>query len=177
MSHTAEQYRRQLQALLPTGPAVPRDGGAVLTALLDALAREPARVEGRGAQLVDEADPRFAEELLPDWERVAGLPNPCLADPPDTTQERRAALVAKLTLAGRQDEQYFIDLAAALGYTITITYPAAHTFQVNAPSVTVRESTCLSPCTEPLRTWGNEELECAITTLKPAHTAAQFAYS
>jgi uncharacterized protein YmfQ (DUF2313 family) len=59
--------------------------------------------------------------LLPDWERNWGLPDPCLTHPPTALNDRRLALVAKMTMLGGQSRQFFIDLAATYGYTITIT--------------------------------------------------------
>lgn len=192
---SAEAYRAQLQALLPSGAAWPRESNTALARFLAALAEEFARVDFRAEQLVDEADPRTTAELLADWERVAGLPDSCVTVA-QTTQERRDALVAKLTNLGGQSRQFFTDLAARLGYSITIT--EFHPFQVgssavgdalngdawtlawrvNAPTTTVREFRVGgSAVGDALRSWGNELLECAITRTKPAHTHVQFGYS
>lgn len=192
---SAEAYRAQLQALLPSGAAWPRESNTVLARFLATLAEELARVDVRAEQLVDEADPRTTAELLADWERVAGLPDSCVMAA-QTMQERRDALVAKLTNLGGQSRQFFIDLAARLGYSITITefYPFqvgssavgdalngdawALAWRVNAPTTTVREFRVGgSAVGDALRSWGNEPLECAITSLKPAHTHVQFGYS
>jgi len=67
-----------------------------------------------------ESDPRYTIELLPDWERNWGLPDPCVKEP-TTVGERRLALLQRMTMIGAQSRQFFIDLAASLGYTITIT--------------------------------------------------------
>jgi uncharacterized protein YmfQ (DUF2313 family) len=79
-------------------------------------------VDGRAADLLEtESDPRATTELLTDWERNWGLPDPCLTDPPTAFGPRRVALVTKMTLLGAQSRQFFIELAKTLGYTITIT--------------------------------------------------------
>lgn len=44
---TETDYLRQLQALLPPGPAWPKDDDATLTRMLAALAAELSRVDGR----------------------------------------------------------------------------------------------------------------------------------
>ncbi|MEE9357457.1 YmfQ family protein [Candidatus Vondammii sp. HM_W22] len=119
MGMSAAHYLTQLQALLPQGIAWTREPDTNLTGLLSALAEELARVDGRVAALLEEADPRTAYEPLIDWERVAGLPDSCTTAA-DTTAERRAVLHAKLTNIGGQSRQFFIDLAASLGYVITI---------------------------------------------------------
>lgn len=185
-------YTAQLQALLPSGAAWPREPEAALTRLLDALAAELAIIDGRAAQLIEEADPRSTSELLPDWERVVGLPDPCAGDD-QTLAGRRERLVQKLTTRGGQSRAYFIRLAAALGYPITITEfrpftcnsycddgldpdPWRFVWRVNAPAVTIRPFTAESGCDEPIRAWGNEVLECAISRHKPAHTNVIFGY-
>ncbi len=190
---TADDYLSQLQALLPQGPAWPRDSSATLTMLLQAMADEMSRVDNRAAQLIDETDPRTTDELLADWERVAGLPDTCVATS-QTTAQRRAALHAKLTTLGGQSAAYFIALAANLGYTVTITEFDQHTviddvnhplygqpwqfaWQVNAPQDTVGVLDVTGTVNDPLAWWGNEALECSINRLKPAHTHAMFAYS
>lgn len=195
MALTAAEYLAQLQALLPQGFAWPRQADAALTKLLLAWADELARIDGRAADLVEEADPRTTAELLADWERVAGLPDSCVVayGVTQTAAQRRDALVAKLTTIGGQSAAYYIALAARLGYTITITeyktftvrskvndplndLPWRFVFTVNAPLNTVRRFTVRSAVNEPLAAWGNELLECVISRLKPAHTHVLFAY-
>lgn len=195
MALTAANYLANLQALLPQGFAWPRQADAALTKLLLAWADELARIDGRAADLVEEADPRTTTELLADWERVAGLPDSCVVayGVTQTAAQRRDALVAKLTTIGGQSAAYYIALAARLGYTITITehktftvrskvndpindLPWRFTFTVNAPLNTVRRFTVRSAVNEPLAAWGNELLECVISRLKPAHTHVLFAY-
>lgn len=190
----AESYLRQLQALLPPGAAWPREDSATLTQTLWALAEEFARVDGRAATLRDEADPRTTFELLIDWERAFGLPAPCMDGASQTLQQRRNALVAQVTGIGDQSRQYFIDLAASAGFTITITEFRPFTvgsrvndpiyneiwrfaWQVNAPQTTVEWFAVTSGVNEGLRSWGNQLLECIISRLKPAHTKVLFAYS
>lgn len=196
MGLTATDYLAQLQALLPQGPAWPRDADAELTRLLTAWADELARVDGRTLDLVEEADPRTTAELLADWERVVGLPDPCVAAlaATQTTAQRRAALVGKLTTIGGQSAAYYIALAASLGYAITVTEFTLHdveddvehaltaapwqfAWQVNAAQDTVGVLAVTDTVEDPLAWWGNELLECVISRLKPAHTHVLFAYT
>ncbi|MDR2187042.1 MAG: DUF2313 domain-containing protein [Azonexus sp.] len=188
----ALEYRAQLLALLPPGLAWPRDEDAPLTRQLHALADEFARVDARASALIDEADPRSTTELLTDHERVAGLPDACTG-PLATLALRRAALHGRITGIGGQSVAYFTELAAALGYTISITEyrpyrvnsfvndplcdPDWHfVWQVNAPLETLRWRTVASPVSEPLAAFGNELLECVIRRFAPAHTLVIFAY-
>ena len=190
-----EKYRQQLFALLPQGAAWTREADSTLYQLLEALATQLAKVDQRARELLRETDPREAIELLDAWEAVLGLPDACHGV--DTTiQERRAAVWGKLVTMGGQSQAFFITLAKALGYDVTITefmrplrcnQGAAgdaiadsgdvHTWRVNAPAVTERRFRAGSSVAgDALNIWGNSLLECAINRLKPAHTRVLFGY-
>ncbi len=193
MGLTAQDFKNQLQALLPAGPAWDIEG-AHGGLMLDAWAEEFLKIQSSIDGLIDEADPRLTYQLLIDYERIFGLPPDCVANTAQTLQQRHNALVVQMTGIGGQTPQYFIDLAAAAGFVITITefrpwtvgmtvdQPIidsdwAYAWQVNAPSVTVSYFTTLSGVDEPLSAWGNELLECVINRFKPAHTHVLFSYS
>lgn len=196
MALTDTDYLRQLQALLPSGPAWPKDDDVLLTRLLAGLSEELARVDGRAWQIAEEADPRTVAELFTDWERIAGLPDACAVafGGTQTTAQRRVALVGRLTTMGGQSPAYYIALAASIGYAITITEFRAHSveddvnyalfgsawnfaWQVNAALNTINEITVDMTVEDPLAAWGNALLECVITRLKPAHAAVLFSYT
>jgi len=193
---TNADYLAQLQALLPAGPAWSREPDVFMTRLLDGLAAELARVDGRAWQLIEEADPRTVAELFADWERVAGLPDECAVafGGEQTVAQRRAALLGRLTTLGGQSAAYFVGLAASLGYAITITEFDAHTvehdvehplygdawnfaWQVNAALNSESEITVESDVDEPLAAWGNALLECVLKRVKPAHTHLIISYT
>lgn len=193
MAMTAEQYLSMLQALLPRGPAWPRKPGGILTRLLAAEADELGRIDRRVQDLLNEADPRTATDTLPDWERVLGLPDDC-STAASSIQERRSAVIGKFAGVGGQSTPYFISVAAALGYTVTITKFRPHTceydcehpiyddpwafaWQVNTSLDTVREKTCEDDCEMALQVWGNSQLECIIRRYAPAESYVLFAYS
>lgn len=192
MHATSKDYLNTLQQLLPAGTAWPRDADAVLTKLLTAFADGLVRPHNEVVDLLFETDPRQALQMLPDFERVVG-PDTCVDGGLTTLAERRAYAHARWTAQGGQSRAFFIALAEALGYEVTITEykpftvdspcddpitdePWRFAWTVNAPEETIREFTCDSGCDEPLRTWGNELLECAINRAKPAHTICHFAY-
>jgi len=76
-------------------------------------------VDGRAADLLErESDPRLTVELLPDWERAWGLPDPCFPSA-TTIGERRAMLLLKMTLLGGQSRAFFEWVARWLGYQVT----------------------------------------------------------
>ena len=64
---TAEQYRAQLQALLPAGPAWDPELVPEVGLILSGVSLEFARLEGRAADLFNEMDPGGVSELVPDW--------------------------------------------------------------------------------------------------------------
>jgi uncharacterized protein YmfQ (DUF2313 family) len=68
---------------------------------------------GRISALALELFPDTCDEMLMDWERVAGLPDACIGQLP-STDLRRSALVRKLTLQRGQSRAYFIALAEYL---------------------------------------------------------------
>ncbi|MCM0018494.1 MAG: DUF2313 domain-containing protein [Tagaea sp.] len=189
---THAEYRDQLVVLLPPGPAWTVEPGSTRHRALEALAAEFARIDARMGDLLEESDPRTTLELLPEWERVAGLPDPC-AGQATTIAERRARLVRALTARGGQSRAYFIGVAAALGFAVTIEEffpfvcvsdcddslnpdPWRFVWRVRAPETTVWPFTVGSGCDEPLASWGNAVLECVIWCLAPAHTQVLFAY-
>lgn len=188
-------FLASLQALMPRGLAWPRDPEAGLTKLLAGLAATQARQHARTGDLSErESDPAQALELLTEWEAAYGLPDPCL--PLNATiEQRRNALLARIAARGGQSIAYFTEVAAALGYAVTIEefrpfrfgsgrfgapiYGEAWAFawRVRAPETTVTPFRFgRSAFGEPLRVWGNASFECVITRLKPAHTALIFAY-
>jgi uncharacterized protein YmfQ (DUF2313 family) len=117
---SGDDYIDALAALLPVGPAWPREVDSTLMALLGGLAQEWGIVDGRAADLLErESDPRATIELLPDWERAWGLPDPCFPSA-TTIAERQQMLVLKMTWLGGQSRQYFINVMEWLGYTVTI---------------------------------------------------------
>jgi uncharacterized protein YmfQ (DUF2313 family) len=113
-------YGTAFLALLLQGPAWPRDPGTTLDLACRGLAEYWGFVDSRAADLLEqESDPRLTLELLPDWERNWGLPDPCYTAP-QTISERQRALVQRMTIEGAQSRAFFIEVAAYIGYTISI---------------------------------------------------------
>lgn len=188
-------YAEALKRLLPRGRVWPQDQASTMSRVLLALAPTYKRNSDRAAALLQDAFPGQSVELLTEWEATLGLPDPCTG-PLATLQQRQLAVLAKWTATGGQSVDYFIEVAAALGWTITVTEfsPAyadffhaedplwdeagAFTWQINAPLVTTAWfSADVSAAEEPLASWGNAPLECQLTAIKPAHTNLIFAYS
>jgi uncharacterized protein YmfQ (DUF2313 family) len=194
VARSGSQYRQLLQALLPSGPIWPRDADATLTRVLGALAQELARVDARLEDLRGEADPRTTWEMLSDWEELCGLPGECW-ESAATMALRRAAVVTHLTFQGNQTPAFYIDLAAQFGHEITIEEFApfragsrvgdplygedwAHAWRVwiGAATPVTHFRAGRSGAGERLASWGDDDLECLIEALQPAHTVVLFGY-
>lgn len=196
MGVTADEYLAHLIALLPPGLAVAAPPGSVWARLLGVVADALSRADQRADHLLAvEADPRAADELLADWERAYGLPDPCLSAIPRTGAQRRADLIARITDPGRQRPSDFIAIAAALGVSATLIeyrpeqdgddddapirgLPWAHTWEMRCASgVAVDYETVTDDDDTPLSTWiGVPALECLLSRLKPAHTCLIVSY-
>jgi len=193
MGMTADQYREHLRALLPPGRAL-QDGDGNLTQLLDGMAEELARVDGRADALIVESLPDSTLDLLPDWERVADLPDDCTPTG-QTVEARRAALIARLTANSGPSVPFLLEIAAALGYSVQIVKRRARRFgaalgdyyggldwmfvwEVHAPlnSVAYRRFST-SAYGEVYASWQNDVLECVMRQHNPADTQVNFIYS
>jgi len=175
----AADYLAAMQKLMPRGRAWPRSPTAIMTLVLAALAITFARVDMAAAALMADVFPATSTGMLPEWEESLGLPDPCLGESP-TLQARRAQVVQRLVSTGGQSIPYFLELAASLGYAITITeYSGAnsHHWQVNCPQVqTIYFRVGQSAVGEPLVSGSAGVLECLFNELKPAHTTVSFVY-
>ena len=192
---TADDYRRQMQALMPRGMAWALAPLAWMTRLLAGLSEEFARIDARVRDLIGESDPRTTIEMLADWERTLALPDNCSNVLAPTLQGRRDDVLSKLVGIGGQSRAYYIAVAARLGYAITIeefvpfrvgrsrvgnrVYSQDWTWvwRVNGPPVKITAFRVgRSRMGERLRSWGNSALECRLTQIKPAHTRIIFSY-
>lgn len=186
----APNFLDVLQGLLPPGAPWTRELDAELTKLIRALAFELLRVHLRADRLLEEADPSQALELLPDWERVAGLPDAYFA--PVLILDRQAALVARLSFRGDQSRASYVAAAKQLGYDIEI-----QEFQPFSCTSTCVDSlaqgfpfTCISSCVDLVGqsswafTWkvntshGSNDalLEGMIRSRAQLHTTVLFSY-
>jgi uncharacterized protein YmfQ (DUF2313 family) len=173
---SADDYAAAMANLLPRGRAWPRDPDTNLMRLMGALAPTYQRNGATAAALVADIFPRTTTALIPEWEETLGLPDPCSPLNP-TTEQRRAAILAKFIASGGQSAPYFISVAAALGYTITVTNYSPQTWAIGAGQTTVSYfAVGQSTVGDPLASWGNAILECRLKQIKPAHTILLFQY-
>lgn len=183
---------KQLRLLLP--PEAYDGVGPMLSALLAAEASALTSAQSSVDSLYDQIWPETGA-ALDEWERVLGLPDPCLVGEGLAVRQRIAAIMAKLRGLGGQSKAFFIQLAASLGYAITITEfrPAragiavagdavngtdwTSAWVINAEEVNVFIARAGSAAAgEALAVWGNKLLECRIRDMRPAHTTLIFSY-
>jgi uncharacterized protein YmfQ (DUF2313 family) len=108
------------QSFMPRGQAWTRSVFSVFHALAEAVAVEFGRIQARADGLLDEMDPRSTTELIADWERITGLPDPCAVAAPTSLDGRRAAVTARLVArggwSGGPSVPFLTAVMVALGY-------------------------------------------------------------
>ena len=198
MAVTVAQWLSALQSLLPPGDALTREPGATLTKLLGALAAQLADAQARAEALQEQSsNPLVAIEMLPDWERLLGLPDDCMVGVSLSLLERQSIAGQRLVEMGGQSRAYFIDLAARLdepGCSITEHQPftcndrcndAIYTepdrfvwrMHIPHPADNARAFNCNDDCQDPLQQYTPSLIECPINERKPAHTKVLFTYA
>ncbi|NPD67311.1 DUF2313 domain-containing protein [Lichenicola cladoniae] len=193
MAYTSADFLSLLQGLLPTGPVWPRDPAAIQTQVLAALVPTYANLAERDENLLFDAFPATADELLPEWEYSLGLPDPCAGNAA-TLELRRAQVVARFTALGGQSIDYLVAFAAALGYAISISEYAPRRFgagfgqpmngeawafawQVSTTQFSIIQRKFGDVLGEPFATWGSTVLLCELQRLSPAHTTIIFNFA
>jgi uncharacterized protein YmfQ (DUF2313 family) len=115
---SGDDYTQAFLQLLPQGQAWPREVDSTLARTCDGLAQYWGWVDGRAGDLLErESDPRFTIELLPDWERAWGLPDPCFPNA-TTIGERQRMLWLAMTLLGAQSRAWFKWVADWIGFPL-----------------------------------------------------------
>lgn len=193
-NYSASDFAGVILALMPRGLIWPRDPDSVMSQAVNCLSPTFARHTLSDNNLLIDAFPATAVELLTEWEETLGLPDPCAGVSP-TLQQRQGQVVARLTNGGGQSIPFFINYAGMLGYTVTVqefapfrcgqsrcgmptgTQDWFFTWQVNAPLNTVTYfQVGQSAAGQALASWGNAVLQCELTAIKPAHTYLNFGY-
>lgn len=187
MSRLADQLRLLL-------PLAYDPNGRQISVVIGAEAATLEAVERLAMAIYESCFPGSGE-ALDDWERLLDLPDACLVGEEQTVRQRVQAVLGKLQGRGGQSRTFFISLAKALGYEITITnfrpartglaragdalngndWPMA--WRVNAPPVTLTPAVAgLAAAGEPLVAWGNRPLECRLSRMAPAESVLIFSY-
>lgn len=193
--YSVDDYTRGLVSLLPVGLAWPRDVTSTQHATVRAIGKAFARSDSDALSVLSGSFPSTALMMLPEWESTLGLPDDCAIGEIGSFGERLRAVVSRLISTGGLNRSYYIAVAAALGYEITILQfrPAMcsmslcgeaingeewpFTWKIVAPGSTVRPAySGQTYCGDPLATWGNKQLECTINRIAPSHINIVFVY-
>lgn len=194
MAELKDRYLGQLQSLLPQGLAWSKEPESWVSHYLEKLATWFTTLDSRAQALLREADPRLATEMLDDWEESLGLPDACTVGV-QAVDDRRNAIVAKLTDQGGARVARFVALAKSLGYenttvgrlrpfTCRVTCceelwgeESRFAWRLNLNSGTSTDSMAAnSLCSESIRRWGDAVLECVVTRETPAISDVIFNY-
>lgn len=182
----------QIRLLLP--PVSYNGSAPYLSAAIEAEANALNLADAKASMVYSTIFPDTGEGLA-DWERLLGLPDSCLIGHAQTIGQRVQAVVSKVQGQMGQSKPFFIALAKAMGYDITITTfrPARagiaragnplnggewnYTWRVNAPGVTTSHARAgITGAGDPLSAWGNRALECRLRQLMPADSILLFGY-
>jgi uncharacterized protein YmfQ (DUF2313 family) len=194
---TLQAWLAALQAMLPPGRAFTREPDSNLAKLLSAIAAMFLAAQLKLENLLEQADPGRATDMLADWERLLALPDKCLVGQNLSTAARRRIATQRLVEQGGQSAAYFIALAAALGEpdcTVTEFRPMncnddcndalyspsdRFAWRVNIPHAApvTRLMNCNDDCNDALQIYQASLIECPIRERKPAHTNVSFAYT
>lgn len=119
--HSKELHTSALASYLPDGQLFEAKNidDSNFRKLLRGFAGELFTAEGYLKTLEQEYSPAVTELFIAEWESAVGIPGACFAVA-DTLDDRRQNVLTKLAALGIQTEQDFIDLAALLGVTVTI---------------------------------------------------------
>lgn len=181
------------EKLPPTGLAWPRLSGGVFQGFWRSIGSVLGMFHASEAQLTEaEAFPPTSVQLLPRWESVLGLPDPCLGANP-VTAARQAAVGARLAATGGQSVPYYQELAVNLGGAILATEYSPWRWGVDVWGtpwrcaawayvwlVTLEDQADfifqwgVSSWGEPYWQIANGPIQCEIQRLAPAHTLVTF---
>lgn len=181
MSMNATQHREALAAHMPPGQAFTRRNDSNLMKLLHGIADSLETFTDDADGAINERIPDTISDGygLDEWENALALPEHCVLDAGVTLTEteRRGAVQDKLSRSGGGlSAQYYIDMAAAYGETITIETDEAAAVcgdaicgeavcgEIETEFVAVVRGTISSTAMESV-------LECLINDRKPAHIA------
>lgn len=118
MARTYEDYGKLILSLLPRGKFWTRDKNSDWVKLSNGLGEILSRVEGRTEDLIEEAYPTRIQETFEEWEEDFALPDEG-QNISSIDSERREVIHAKFVAIGGQHSAYYVEIAAALGYTVT----------------------------------------------------------
>jgi len=120
MALSEDDYKQQMQQLLPPGPAFDIELQPDIAALVAAFAPEFWRIDVALDGLQAELNPASVTQLLTDWEEYLGIPDTCVVPGSQTVAERRQAVLNKMSATGAPQLAYYLRMATQTGISVTI---------------------------------------------------------
>ena len=192
MGHSIAAWTNALQQQMPRGLAWPTDVSGRLYKYVSGYAPRLQRVEEKAAGLLSEMRPETMIETLEEWEVYLGLPE-CFVQY-QTFEERRNAVIEKYHRKGGLQAWNIEELAAKLGFDISVdevyphhclrdcTYPLyeeslRNVIQITVYGITQTYSSCLDDVLTPIASSNNAAiLECTLNKFKMAGKYYNFIY-
>ena len=196
-----KKYNNLLKRLFPDGWAwdAKNQKTSNLSKLIASMSEEYTRIDDRGANLIKESNPATTFELLPDWERVFGLPDECSPTQDLSIQQRRQRIIQLLTTRGGQNKGFYQTLASNFGFDVNVIEVSdqppfragsgragdkltngvwRYAFVIQAPADSlVKFRAGISTAGDRLLLVQNSTLQCLIEKYKPAHAVAIFNFA
>lgn len=177
LGSTADDYKDTMIQLSPTGVLWPTEDSTTWVKLLEALAQEYARTDSSSVEFVQESFPDTTSTLLPNWERMLGLPD-VFSDPDATIDERRNTVIAKMQARGGQSADYLSSVIDALGYVNSIQECTPFAADISQTGDYLFDEswmyyfivTVQGPVPD------QDLFEARVRSLQPAHTVSIFVY-
>lgn len=177
--HTLEEHRFSLASFVPNDKlhATKNLPGEVLHDILLGLSHELLRCETALVTLQNDFFPSGTDALLPEWERVLGIPDSCFSGT-GTVEERQRDVLIKLASLGVQTAADFINLATLFGVNANVapgntvaSFP--YTFPILFLTAADSRFTIIVDFTGPSSP-AVATMECLFNKLKPANTQLIF---
>jgi len=126
------QYTAALKALLPRGRVWSRENTGIQHGVIEGLAKAFQQMDEDAVQLLVDAFPATTTALIDEWNLTLGLPDFCFGAP-DSIEQNRQYIVAKLIADGGQTVDYYNSLAASLGLKTLIREFDTEHYDADAP--------------------------------------------
>lgn len=185
-----------LASYLPNDPlhALKNKEGSNIRKVLEGLAYQWGAFRDSINEVAAEYNPNNTVALIEEWEGFVGIPDECISNT-GTLEERRVNILLKLAGINATTAKQFENIAAILGYTITVengvdtsifplTLPFILLSEAAAPfTIVVTLDASLEPSGFPLTlpftlsSGVPNILLCFLQKLKPANTNLVFRYS
>ena len=178
----AADFQAGVQRLMPRGRAWPLELSTLFAAVCGAIGDGLMALHASSVNLlITESDPSLCIALLTDFETDYGLPDAAAPASPSSA-ERHAVLMARIQSLGGASVGYLESVAAAMGFSVTITeyrpfYAGVAAIGV-APVVDDRWSDAwlMTVPSGGMPAWASDTSELAwwIGQIQPAHLVVMF---